>query len=104
MHNKTTVIMASAIAAILFTMTTVMANHAFAATSPSSTCNGICAGAGGAGGNGNGNGNTAVNVKTSHEGVNQIVGVGNGDGGNGGNALCFKAGCNGIGNGNGKSG
>jgi hypothetical protein len=93
MHNKTSVILASAIAAVLFTMTTVMANHAFASTS----CAGICAGAGGAGGNGNGNGNTAVNVKTSHEGVNQVVGVGNGNGGNGGNALCFKAGCNGIG-------
>jgi hypothetical protein len=97
MHNKTSVILATAIAAVLFTMTTVMNNHAFALQGPTSTCSGICAGAGGAGGNGNGNGNTAVNVKTSHEGVDQIVGVGNGNGGNGGNALCFKAGCNGIG-------
>jgi hypothetical protein len=99
MHNKTSVILATAIAAILFTMTTVMANHVFAQNS------GIVGGNGGAGGNGNGNGNTAVNVKTSHEGVDQVVGVGNGNGGNGGNALCFKAGCNGIGDhsGNGNS-
>jgi hypothetical protein len=91
MHKKTSIIMASAIAAVLFTMTSVMAIPAFAS-------NGIVGGNGGNGGNGNGNGNTAVNVKTSHEGVEQIVGNGNGDGGNGGNALCFKAGCNGIGN------
>jgi hypothetical protein len=92
MNNKTSAIMASAITAILtVTVLTTAMHQAFAFSNTGTT---LIGGDGGNGGKNNGNGNTNLNYETSHENVRQIAGADNGNGGNGGNALCVKSGCN----------
>ena len=91
MYKKTTLIMASAVAAVLTVavVTTVMANYAFADIIAG---NGGIGGAGGAGGVG-GNGGENINAHNNGQGAQQFSNGGSANGGSGGSANGGNFGC-----------